>query len=138
MEVAGVWKGAKWFENTKTGRAGLVLAAGRIYWLYTSNRGRKIGLLRCLTRKEGRLLWEQPIPPQNEPMNNSPVWVDGKLLVVNGSGTLYILRDLDSKGEVLHEQKICGPTTASPAVTNGRLFIHDRKFLYCYALKQER
>jgi outer membrane protein assembly factor BamB len=61
---------------------------------------------------------------------------DGKLLVLNDSGTLSLL-DVNDKGATeLATARVCGGTLSSPALANGRLYLRDDKELICLQLAE--
>jgi outer membrane protein assembly factor BamB len=62
---------------------------------------------------------------------------DGKLLVLNDSGTLSLLAVDDKGATELASARVSGGTLSSPALSNGRLFLRDDKELICVQLPGE-
>ena len=61
---------------------------------------------------------------------------DGKLLLLDDGGELALLSpDLERYRE-LARSKVCGPTWAHPALSDGRLYVRDEKELICLKLAQ--
>ena len=59
----------------------------------------------------------------------SPLWADGRLYCLSERGKTTVIK-AGRKFEVLAENDLTGTCKASPAVSNGRLFIRSEDTLY--------
>jgi hypothetical protein len=57
------------------------------------------------------------------------------LYVANKEGTTYLLEPNPQECKVLAENKLGEPLDASPAFSNGQIFIRTHKNLYCIEQK---
>jgi outer membrane protein assembly factor BamB len=60
---------------------------------------------------------------------------NGRVLVLHEAGELVLLAAQGDKCQVLGRMKVCEKTWSHPALADGRLYVRDKKKLYCYALK---
>jgi len=60
----------------------------------------------------------------------------GRLYISNEAGTTFVLEPTTEKCKVLAENKLGELTRASPAFSNGQIFIRTHKALYCIEGKQ--
>ncbi len=83
----------------------------------------------------GRTLWQQNLGTIQKA---SPVLADGKLYVGSENGKFFILRPGQEKVEILSEHQFNAPEQiiASPAVSNGRVFLVTTEALYCIGSKK--
>jgi outer membrane protein assembly factor BamB len=91
--------------------------------------------LRCVEAKTGKELWNRPkVGKYHGSLLRTG---DGKLLLLEDSGSLVLL-DPDPKGyRELARAKVCGETWAHPALADGRLYIRDNKEIICLQLTSE-
>lgn len=89
------------------------------------------GVARCYHAKHGRLEWTERLKGQYKA---SPVVVDGHLLFLNTSGLCTVVA-ADSAFRKIAENPLPDTTLASPAVSNGRLFIRGHDYLWCVGRK---
>jgi hypothetical protein len=88
--------------------------------------------LRCVEVKTGKEVWSQPkIGKYHAALLRTG---DDKLLMHDDGGGLILL-DPSPKGyKELARSKVCGPTWAHPALTDGKLYLRDEKWLLCFQL----
>jgi outer membrane protein assembly factor BamB len=90
------------------------------------------GIAWCVEAKTGEKKWEQRISPKTW---SSMVHAAGRLYVANKEGTTYVLEPNPQECKVLAENKLGEPLDASPAFSNGQIFIRTHKDLYCIEQK---
>jgi hypothetical protein len=147
-----VWKG-----NDRSRIGTPVFHNGRLYWV--SNR-----IANCLDAKTGRRVYEQRLSSGSAVSSGSraggpgggsrggfgggrgggqdyasPVLADGKLYFVTRSGDCYVLKIGDEFAELARNrfETDDGDFSATPAVSNGQLFIRSSKRLYCVAANKD-
>jgi len=118
------------------------LPAERILWRYEGNNpdspspvyceGRLYlaadnGIVQCLDARTGELTWRERLGRE---FKASPLAADGRIYFLDTSGRCTVVRAGDQL-EVLSVNKVEDRTIASPAVSEGRIFIRGRKFVYC-------
>jgi outer membrane protein assembly factor BamB len=87
------------------------------------------GILRRLDARTGEETWEPQRLAQGT-YSASPVLADGKLYVTNESGTTSVV-DVTGEFEVIAENALDEYTLASPAISDGRMFLRTDTALYC-------
>jgi outer membrane protein assembly factor BamB len=92
------------------------------------------GILTCLDAKTGKLIYEGGRIPVPATFTASPVAFAGKILLTSEDGDTYVIK-AGSKYEVLATNSIGEPVYASPAISDGMIFIRGEKNLYCIAAK---
>jgi outer membrane protein assembly factor BamB len=90
------------------------------------------GIAWCLEAKTGEKKWEQRISPNTW---SSMVHAAGRLYVCNKQGTTYVLEATPEECKVLAENKLGESLDASPAFSNGQIFIRTHKSLHCIEAK---
>jgi outer membrane protein assembly factor BamB len=115
-------------KNMQNHHGGLVLVDGYLY-------GEGNGRLTCLEFKTGDVKWAE-----GKAGKGSIAYADGRLYYRNEGGPV-ILAEANPEKYVEHG-RFTPPRTGSPAwphpvVANGKLFIRDQQFLYCYDVKQK-
>jgi outer membrane protein assembly factor BamB len=90
--------------------------------------------LHCVEAATGKSLWKKErIGKYHAALLRTG---DGKLLLLDDAGELALLNP-DPKGyRELARSKVCGPTWAHPALSDGRLYVRDEKELICLKLAQ--
>ncbi len=89
---------------------------------------RETGVMICLDAKSGTQIYEERL--NSERYRSSPVYADGKIYTIGrDSGTISVLK-AGRKFEVLATNRIADDFTASPAVSNGRLYLRGFRALY--------
>jgi len=97
---------------------------GRFLYVVTDR-----GLLSSYDAKTGELVWgDQRLATGT--YSASPVLAEGKIYATNEAGVTTVVR-VDPEFEILAENDLEGYTLSSIAVSGGRLFMRNDKFLYC-------
>ena len=65
----------------------------------------------------------------------SPVAFDGKILLTSEDGDTYVIK-AGAKHEILATNSVGEPVYASPAISDGMIFIRGEKNLYCISNKK--
>jgi outer membrane protein assembly factor BamB len=120
----------KYFHKTmQNHHGGLVLVDGYLY-------GEGSGQLACLEFKTGKEMWHE-----GKAGKGSIAYADGRLYYRNENGPI-ILAEANPEKYVehgrFHQPKRSGKNTwPHPVIANGRLYIRDQQYLYCYDVKQK-
>jgi outer membrane protein assembly factor BamB len=87
------------------------------------------GIAWCLDPKTGEKKWEERLPGgvSWSSMNH----VAGRLYVGNTAGTTFVLEPNPNECRILAENQLGETTRASPAYSNGQVFIRTYQNLYC-------
>jgi hypothetical protein len=93
------------------------------------------GILTCLDARTGKVVYEGGRIPTPATFTASPVAFDGKLLLTSEDGDTYIIK-AGPKHEVIATNSIGEPVYASPAISDGMIFIRGEKNLYCITANQ--
>ena len=101
---------------------------GLLFWVADD------GFAVCLDAKTGELKWRERLTGDHKA---SPLAADGKIYFLSLSGKCTIVAASD-KFEKLAVNQIDDETTASMAVSDGRLYIRGKKALYCVGLADTR
>lgn len=104
-----------------------LLHDGRLYQL------NKQGTLHCVDAENGKILWELKV--SNSQLHASPAYADGKLFVPTFQGKLFVIDVTGDQPNVLHEIQLEGNCNGSPAICNGRVYVHSSKKLYAFEIK---
>jgi outer membrane protein assembly factor BamB len=90
-------------------------------------------VLRCVEVKTGKERWSKPkVGKYHASLLRTG---DDKLLMLDDSGNLILLDPSEKEYKELARSKVCGPDNwAHPALSDGRLYIRDRKELICLQL----
>jgi outer membrane protein assembly factor BamB len=96
------------------------------YLYLTTDRG----LLTCIEAKTGKVIYEGARLPIPATFTASPVACEGKILLTSEDGDTFIIK-AGPQHEVLATNSIDEPVYASPAISNGMIFIRGEKHLYC-------
>jgi len=60
---------------------------------------------------------------------------NGRAMVFPEDGTLSLVVPEKGDCRILGTVKVCGETMSCPALADGRLYVRDERFVYCYALR---
>jgi outer membrane protein assembly factor BamB len=100
-------------------------------YLYGSDEGK----LTCLEFKTGNVKWEE-----NRPGKGSIAYADGRLYYRNESGPVILVEANPEKyvehGRFTPPDKTGNPAWPHPVVANGKLYIRDQNWLFCYDVKK--
>ena len=95
---------------------------GRLY-LWNDN-----GIVSCVDAKTGREHWTERVDGAD--YSGSPIYVDGKIFCVSRGGDILALA-ATAQFKKLGQTPLGEGCHSTPAVSNGRLFIHGFEHLYC-------
>jgi outer membrane protein assembly factor BamB len=89
--------------------------------------------LKCVEAATGKVLWtREKIGKFHAALVRTG---DGKLLMLDDAGTLFLLQPDPAGYKELAKAKVCGSTWAHPALSDGRVYVRDEKELVCVGLK---
>ncbi|HZS09076.1 MAG TPA: PQQ-binding-like beta-propeller repeat protein [Blastocatellia bacterium] len=88
------------------------------------------GILTCLDAKSGEVKYEGGRIPIPATFTASPVAFDGKILLTSEDGDTFVIK-AGPKHEVIATNSVGEPVFASPAISDGMIFIRGEKNLYC-------
>jgi outer membrane protein assembly factor BamB len=60
---------------------------------------------------------------------------NGRAMVFPDDGTLSLVVPEKTECRILGTVKVCGQTMSHPALADGKLYVRDERFVYCYAMK---
>lgn len=86
----------------------------------------------CIDAQTGEQKWQQRLAQRSW---CSMAYVAGRLYVSNEAGTTYVLEPSPSECKILAENKLDETTRASPAYSDGQIFIRTYENLYCVEAK---
>ncbi|MDQ5846465.1 MAG: PQQ-binding-like beta-propeller repeat protein, partial [Acidobacteriota bacterium] len=95
------------------------------YLYLTTDRG----ILTCLDAKSGEVKYEGGRVPIPATFTASPVAFEGKILLTSEDGDTFIVK-AGPKHEILATNSVGEPVYASPAVSDGNIFIRGEKNIY--------
>jgi hypothetical protein len=93
-----------------------------------SDQPRHEGELCCIEAKTGKRLWTHQLGKHHRP---SPVYADGLLYFLDDEGTTHVLRASPAAFEAVAKNELKEKCFASPAISQGRVFIRTVESLYC-------
>jgi len=93
-------------------------------WLFLVDN---MGIARCLDALTGEVLWEQRLRGRHRA---SPIAAGGRIYFLNTEGLTTVV-SASANFEKLAENQLDDRTYASPAVSDGKIFIRGREWLYC-------
>ena len=111
-----------WASGPGTSDSPSPIVWGELIFMITNN-----GILRCFDTLSGRLHWTERLKGE---YRASPIAAEGRLYWLNTSGLTTVV-SASSRFQRLTENQLDDETFASPAVSEGRVFIRGRKHLYC-------
>jgi outer membrane protein assembly factor BamB len=95
---------------------------GKVYCI------RDDGNASCLDLKSGEVHWQERLFSEN--VKVSPVAGDGKVYFMSGRGNCHVVR-ASTKFELLAKNALDESTLATPAISDGQLFIRTDARLLC-------
>jgi outer membrane protein assembly factor BamB len=85
--------------------------------------------LHCVEAKSGKVLWKKEnVGRYHAAMLRT---ADNKLLMLDDFGHLTLIEPDAKEYKELARSKVCGPTWAHPALSDGRVYLRDEKELMC-------
>ncbi|GDY10421.1 serine/threonine protein kinase [Planctomycetia bacterium] len=124
----------QWSSRNSSYVATPVLHEGHLYWI--SDTGQAL----CIDAKSGELVYRERVSQLDaggRPVYASPVIANGKMYVPSRWNGVLVLAT-KPKYEVLAQNRFNGDDSdfnASPAISNGDLFLRSNRYLYCVATK---
>ncbi len=106
--------------------------ASPIYYQDLIFLARENGTLACLDAKTGKKLVEKRYMADRH--RSTPIAVDGKLIITDRSGKVILVK-ADESLEELSSIALGEETLASPAVSNGKIFVRTFDALYAFGKK---
>lgn len=104
-----------------------VLHDGKVYQMV------KTGSLFCVDANTGKKLWEKKLA--NSQLHASPTLVDGRLIIPTFPGDLYVINITGDEPVVENQIKLDGNCIGSPAVCNGKVYVHTTKKFYAFEIE---
>jgi len=90
------------------------------------------GIVSCLATSDGELLWRKRLEGK---FTASPVAAEGRLYFTNETGTTFVLDAEAAEYRELARNEIGEDVYASPAISQGRMFVRTTKHLICLGAK---
>lgn len=117
-----------WIENQPQRIGSGVVVDGRFYIV---NAGP--GTAQCMECKTGNVLWTERL--EGGESWGSVVMAAGRLYVTSRRGVTSVFRTDPTRFELLAENDLGEPSNATPAISNGQIFLRTDGHLYCVAGK---
>ena len=96
----------------------------------------KGGIAYCLDAKNGEVAYQQRLTPEPGIIYSSPVVADGKIYIVSQHNGTYVLAAQPKYQLIAHNDLgDDSRANASPAISDGRLFLRTDEALYCIGSK---
>lgn len=98
--------------------------------LYVSSRlylATETGVAKCFKAATGEVLWRERLGAK---FSASPVWADGKIYFLAENGKMTIIEE-GPTFKVVAQNELGEKCCASPAISQGNLFIRTDKAIYC-------
>ncbi len=93
-------------------------------WFFTSSFAGKA--MHCLEAATGKVLWKEPTGLHHA----SPVSANGLVYFLNDDGVMHVIKAA-STYELVARNELGEKTYASPAISDGQIFLRSFKALYC-------
>jgi outer membrane protein assembly factor BamB len=113
-----------WTYNKGTAYVPSPILYGDYLYLMTGN-----GTISCLDAKTGKVQYEGARVPKSTTFTASPVAFEDKILLTSEEGETFIIK-AGAKHEILTTNSLGEPVYASPAISDGRIFIRGEKNLF--------
>lgn len=121
-----------WHEHVDSFRASYVpspIAVGEYFFLVSDK-----GFAHCFEAKTGKRLWMKKLGSHH---SASPVTANGLLYFTDDEGITYVLK-AGPKYEEVTRNALEDSCYASPAISEGRMYIRSTNYLWCIEEKEER
>jgi len=119
-----------------------VIHKGNLYWVSDQ------GIAYCVDAKTGKTIYRERLSRTSssrgmrggKPFYASVVLIGDKLICISRRGGTYVLAAKPEFGQLAHNRFESDESdfNASPAISNGQLFLRSNRYLYCTAKVQER
>ena len=126
-DVSGVESAVLWSRPRGTPDVPSPLVHGELVYLCREN-----GNLVCLDRKTGRQHYEERTTADRH--RASPVYADGKIYTTARNGVISVIK-AGAEFELLSQNKMQEATSASPAISGGRIYLRTFEALYAIGEK---
>ena len=105
---------------------------GHLYWASDSG-----GYICCQDAKTGKTVFQKRLTPRPGRIWTSPILADGKLYFLSQHNGLYVVAAKPKFELIAHNQfkDDTSRSNASPAVSNGQIFLRTDRKLYCIGKK---
>jgi len=90
------------------------------------------GIASCFEARTGKRHWMERLPGGHSP---SPVSADGLVYFVSDRGVTTIIRPSETFA-VIAKNELGEPVSASPAISQGQIFLRTHQHLYCIGYKK--
>jgi outer membrane protein assembly factor BamB len=100
-------------------------------FVYIVNAGP--GAAECIECAAGKVRWTERL--QGGPSWGSLVWADGRFYVTSRTGVTTVFRANPEHFELLAENDLKEPSNATPAISDGEIFLRTDRHLFCIAEK---
>ncbi len=120
-----------WRMNKGSNVSSPIYFEGHLYWTRDGN------IACCQNPATGEMVYEERLEPGSGTIWSSPVLADGKLYYVSQRKGTFVIA-AQPKFELLAHNVFeddDSRTNASPAVSNGQLFLRTDRYLYCIGAK---
>jgi len=111
-----------WHRRKESSYVPSPIAAGK-YFFVVSDKGQAS----CLAAKTGKVMWTKKLGRHH---SSSPVSAGGKLYFLDDDGVMFII-DAAPKYRLITKNVLEEPCRASPAISDGKIFIRGTRNLYC-------
>ena len=111
-----------WHRRKESSYVPSPIAAGK-YFFVVGDKGH----LSCLAARTGKVMWSEKLGRHH---SSSPVSVGGKLYFLDDDGVTFVI-DAAPKFRLITKNALKEPCRASPAISDGKIFIRGTKNLYC-------
>jgi outer membrane protein assembly factor BamB len=111
-----------WHRTKETSYVPSPIAAGK-YFFVVGDKGQAS----CLTAKTGKVMWTRKLGRHH---SASPVSAEGRLYFLDDDGITHVI-DAAPKFRLITKNELGEPCRASPAISDGKIFIRSKKHLYC-------
>jgi outer membrane protein assembly factor BamB len=99
-------------------------------YLYLVKNG---GIMTCLKARTGELVWQERLPGRGD-YYASPIAADGKIYALSEEGIMTVIRAKPSY-DLISVNPLTERCLASPAISDGQIFIRSDNHLFCIARK---
>jgi outer membrane protein assembly factor BamB len=117
---------AAWEDNSFTADVSSPVANDSFLFMTTGN-----GDAVCYNAQTGDTLWTTYF---DNPFYSSPIICDNKVWMLDRSGIMYIA-DAEGKLNIISKSSVGEHTDASPAFSEGKIYIRGKQNLYCISTK---
>jgi outer membrane protein assembly factor BamB len=84
------------------------------------------GVAKCFKAATGEVIWRERLGGR---FSASPVWADGKIYFISEKGTTTVIQE-GAEFKILAKNELNETCKASPAISQGNIFIRSEKHLY--------